>query len=159
MPTSKLDSLIDHLDDLRRWCRRRSRDSHLADDVAQETALIALTHLDTLRDPDRVRGWLYRVAQRRMADEIRRRRAERPLTYEPLAPPPKPARDRGRAAEVRRSLRKLPLFLRRPMRMHYLKGQPIGEIAKTLDTTVNGVKARLYRGRRMLREVVVPPCR
>ena len=56
-------------------------------------------------------------------------------------------------------LRKLPLFLRRPMRMHHLKGQPIGEIAKTLDTTVNGIKARLYRGRRMLREVVVPRCR
>ena len=152
MPTSTLDALIEHLEDLRRWCRRRSRDVHLADDVAQETALIALTRLSTLRDPDRVRGWLFRVAQRRMADEVRRRRALLPLTHEPPAPPPYQPADRSRAAAVRRALRTLPLFLRRPMRMHYLKGQPIREIAATLDTTVNGIKARLYRARRLLRE-------
>ena len=152
MPASTLDSLIAHLEDLRRWCRRRSRDSHLAEDVAQETVLIALTRLATLRDPNRVRGWLFRVAQRRMADEMRRRRVELPLTCEPAAPAPTPPPDRSRAVAVRQALRRLPPFLRRPVRMHYLKGQPIREIALELETTVNGVKARLYRARRMLRE-------
>jgi len=152
VPTSTLDALIEHLEDVRRWCRRRSRDVHLADDVAQETALIALTRLSTLRDPDRVRGWLFRVAQRRMADEVRRRRALLPLTHEPPAPLPYQPVDRSRATAVRRALRTLPLFLRRPMRMHYLKGQPIREIAATLDTTINGIKARLYRARRLLRD-------
>lgn len=152
MPTSTLDALIEHLEDLRRWCRRRSKDSHLAEDVAQETVLIALTHLASLRDPDRLRGWLFRVAQRRLADAVRRRRVELPLTYDPPAPPPSNGADRRQLAAVVRALRRLPLFLRRPVRMHYLKGRPIREIARELDTTVNGVKARLYRARRLLRK-------
>ena len=152
MSASTLDSLIEHLEELRRWCRRRSRDSHLADDVAQETVLIALTNIHSLRDPDRLRAWLFRVAQRRMADAVRRRPVVLPLTCDPPAPPPSSAADRNRAAAVVRALRRLPLFLRRPMRMHYLNGRPIREIARQLDTTVNGVKARLYRARRLLRE-------
>ena len=71
--------LLVHFEDVRAWCRQRCADPHLADDVAQETALTALEHLADIRDPARIRGWLFRVAQRRLADETRRRRGELPL--------------------------------------------------------------------------------
>jgi RNA polymerase sigma-70 factor (ECF subfamily) len=148
------DDLLDHLEDLRRWCRQRSADPHLAEDIAQETILTALTHLDSIRDRARLRGWLFRVAQRRLADEARRRRGELQLTVEPTAPPAPPGEpvNGDQAAEVRRALRRLPVFLRRPVRLHYLQGRPLREVARSLKTTVNGVKARLYRARRILRE-------
>lgn len=155
MAASPHDNLLKHLEDLRAWCRRRNRDVHLADDAVQEAALAALIHFSTLHNPERIRGWLFRVAQRRMADEVRRRRLETPLLTEPQAPCTNGESDRRRALRVRRALRKLPRFLRRPVRMHYLKGQPLRDVAASLDTTVNGIKARLYRARRMLREEVM----
>jgi len=151
-PQVEPDALLEHFDDLRKWCRRRCVDPHLADDVAQETALTALRHLERLRDPTRIRGWLFRIAQRRLAD-AHRHRGELPLTIDPpAAEPPGALFDRGKVTRVRRALRRLPLFLRRPVRLHYLHGQPLREVAMALGTTVNGVKARLYRARRLLRE-------
>ena len=73
-------AVVEHLEDVRAWCLIRSGDPHLAEDIMQETALAALRQLPTLRDPDRLRGWLFRIAQRRLADAARTRPVEVPLT-------------------------------------------------------------------------------
>ncbi|MHC4135586.1 MAG: RNA polymerase sigma factor [Planctomycetota bacterium] len=145
---------MEHLDDVRTWCLIRSGDPHLAEDVMQETALAALRQLPTLRDPGRLRGWLFRIAQRRLADAARARPVEVPLTVEPPAPAAEgpPCADARKLRLARRAVRRLPLFLRKPVRMHYLQGRPLREVAHRLETTVNGVKARLYRARRLMRE-------
>jgi RNA polymerase sigma-70 factor (ECF subfamily) len=154
-PAPSPTEVLDHLDDLARWCRRQSRDSHLAEDIVQETALAALLRIHTVRDRRHLRGWLFRVAQRRFADAHRSCRGELPLTKEPYAPDPddsgNPDLERHARLRVRRLLRRLPLTLRRPMRMHYLEGHPLREVAGRLGTTVNGIKSRLYRARRILR--------
>jgi len=158
MPTSARDAnaneMVEHLDDVRAWCLIRSGDPHLAEDVMQETALAALRQLPTLRDPGRLRGWLFRIAQRRLADAARTRPVEVPLTVEPQAPAAEgpPRMDARKLRLARRAVRRLPLFLRKPVRLHYLQGRPLREVAHRLDTTVNGVKARLYRARRLMRE-------
>lgn len=147
-------ALVEHLDDVREWCLIRSGDPHLAEDIMQETALAALRQLPTLRDPGRLRGWLFRIAQRRLADAARTRSLEVPLMVEPPAPAADgpPGTDTGKLRLARRAVRRLPLFLRKPVRLHYLQGRPLREVAHRLDTTVNGVKARLYRARRLMRE-------
>lgn len=147
-------AVVEHLDDVREWCLVRSGDPHLAEDVMQETALAALRRLPTLRDPGRLRGWLFRIAQRRLADAARSRPAEVPLMVEPPAPAAEgpPRADARKLRLARRAVRRLPLFLRKPVRLHYLQGRPLREVAHRLDTTVNGVKARLYRARRLMRE-------
>ncbi|MFQ5844476.1 MAG: RNA polymerase sigma factor [Planctomycetota bacterium] len=147
--------ILDHLDDLARWCRRQCGDSHLAEDVAQEAALAALVGIHTVRDRRHLRGWLFRVAQRRFADAYRGWRGDLPLTREPPAPDPddrrSPELERRIRRRVRRLLRRLPLRLRRPMRMHYLEGHPLRVVASRLGTTVNAIKSRLYRARQLLR--------
>ncbi|MHC4973762.1 MAG: RNA polymerase sigma factor [Planctomycetota bacterium] len=147
-------AVVEHLEDVRAWCLIRSGDPHLAEDIMQETALAALRQLPTLRDPERLRGWLFRIAQRRLADAARTRPVEVPLTVEPPAPAADgpPCTDAQKLRLARRAMRRLPLFLRKPVRLHYLQGRPLREVAHRLDTTVNGVKARLYRARRLMRE-------
>jgi RNA polymerase sigma-70 factor (ECF subfamily) len=139
------------LADLRRWCARRSGDPHLADDAVQETALHALRQMPFLREPERMRGWLFRILQRRLADLSRDRPPWLSLTIDPVASRP-PGPDPEVLRLIRRAMRTLPACLRKPVRLHYLEGRPIREVAASLHTTVNGVKARLYRARRILRE-------
>lgn len=147
---SRDESLLRHLDALRRWCSRRSGDPDLVDDVLQETALHALRHLPLLREPERMRGWLFRIMQRRLAELSRDRLPWLPLTTEPVVPP-RVVPDPKALRLIRRALRNLPARLRKPVRLHYLEGQPIREVAASLRTSVNSVKARLYRARRKLR--------
>lgn len=147
--------LLGQLDAVSAWVHRRTRDIHLAEDIVQDTALIAITRGDSLREPERFRAWLFRVAQRRMADQRRRRAREEPLGAEPLSPAT--GADAGAEADrlrrrVLAALRELPDFLRRPIRLHYLKGQSLREIAARLETSVSSVKTRLYRARKALRD-------
>lgn len=150
-PSPRHESLVRHLDALRRWCMRKSSDPDLVDDVLQETALHALRRMPMLREPDRMRGWLFRIMQRRLAELSRERTPWLSLTVEPVVtsradPGPETLR------LIRRALRSLPACLRKPVRLYYLQGQPIRDVAASLHTSVNGVKARLYRARRKLRE-------
>jgi len=151
-PSTPHDALLRYLAELRRWCVRRSGDPDLADDVVQETALHALRRMPSLREPERMRGWLFRIMQRRLADESRARPPWLSLTIEPEAPLPRVLPDPDTRRLLERALRRLPVCLRKPVRLHYLQGRPLREVAASLDTTVNGVKARLYRARRILRD-------
>jgi len=44
-----------------------------ADDLTQGTFLRAYSHRDSLRDPNAIRGWLYRIATRVCLDHLRQR--------------------------------------------------------------------------------------
>lgn len=155
LPPSTPAQVLEHVEDLSRWCRKRSSDFHLAEDVVQQTVLDALRSLAHVRHPRHLRGWMFRVAQRRFVDAHRSTHGELQLTTEPAAPERCDAVDKLRReeaqTEVRRLMRRLPVFLRLPMRLHYLKGYPLREVAARLGSTVNGIKSRLYRARRILR--------
>lgn len=155
IPLPPQEPLLRYLAELRRWCVRRSGDPNLADDVIQETALHALRQMPCLREPERMRGWLFRIMKRRMADIVRDRPPWLPLTFDPAAPLPRVLPDPDTLRLIDRALRRLPPCLRKPVRLHYLKGRPLRDVAASLHTTVNGVKARLYRARRILREETI----
>ncbi|MCZ6573183.1 MAG: RNA polymerase sigma factor [Planctomycetota bacterium] len=153
-PPSTPAQVLEHVEDLSRWCRKKSADRHLAEDVVQQTVLEALRALARVQYPRHLRGWMFRVAQRRFVDAHRLSRGELPLTCEPPAPDRNGAdavRREEAQLEVSRLLRRLPVFLRKPVRLHYLKGYPLREVAARLGSTVNGIKSRLYRARRLLR--------
>lgn len=114
--------------------------------------LTALSRLPELRDPDRLGGWLFRIAERRLIDAHRRPLSpELPLVVEPVVPERIPF-ERRRHEGVYSAVRQLPRSLRRAVRLHYLQGMPLPDVAVTLGTTVGGVKSRLYRARRLIRE-------
>lgn len=77
--TSEMQALVDHAAWVRQLARQLVRDTHLADDLAQETCLAALVHRPAT---DRsLRGWLATVLrnlirQRRRGDDRRGRREE-----------------------------------------------------------------------------------
>ena len=63
------------------------------------------------------------------------------------------ATDRGQAAAVKVAamLARLPEFLSTPVVKHYLEGKPLRVVARELDSSINSIKSRLYRARRIMR--------
>ena len=129
-----------------------------SEDAAQEAFLTAWRKMDTLREPERLRSWLCRIARNAALAQLRRRRGgheelesasgvadESPLPDEGTA-------TREEAALVREALSKLPEQYRLPLVLYYREGQSVRMVAETLELTEDAVKQRLVRGREMLRE-------
>lgn len=154
MTTPAARDLVAHLDDLQRWARQRTADPHLAEDLVQETMVQALARLPELRDENKLGGWLFRIAERRLIDSYRRARlVELPLLADPAIPAPDDfVREPPRLEMLRVAVRRLPPTLRKAVRLHYLEERSVADVAQALGTTISGVKSRLYRARRRMRE-------
>ena len=140
-----------------------------AEDLTQDAFLRAYAHRDSLRDPNAVRGWLYRIATRVCLDRLRQRRVPASLDGEEGAPPadsvasPSPsaleiAEREETGACVQRCLDFLSDSYRAVILLHEAHSLTAAEIAELLGESVGTVKIRLHRARRKLQEIMQIGC-
>jgi RNA polymerase sigma-70 factor, ECF subfamily len=145
------------------------KDPAEAEDLIQDTFLRAYRHGDSLRDPEAVRGWLYRIATHVCLDRLRQRKPLVSLDSEDdedcVAPPvsesPSPLEISERketGACVQRCLDFLPDKYRAVILLHEAHSLTAPEIADLLGVPVTTVKIRLYRARRKLHQVMECGC-
>lgn len=133
----------------------RTGDPEVARDVAQEAFELALRHLDQLRNPEALPGWLRTIAINCCRQHMRRGR-ERPVGL--VVRPEEECEDVHRFAvrremmrQVRRALQSLPENNRLALIMHVLHGLSYQDIATSLGVPVTTVEGRIHRARRELR--------
>jgi RNA polymerase sigma factor (sigma-70 family) len=137
-------------------CRRVLQDEHDAEDAFQATFLVFSRKAGSIRWHESVKHWLYEVAYR-VAVRARGNRARRRAREREIATRPEPA-SRGEVSwrEVQlaldEELHRLPAKYRTPLLLCYLEGQTQEEAARQLGCSPNGIRARLWRGRDLLRE-------
>jgi RNA polymerase sigma factor (sigma-70 family) len=139
-------------------CRRVLRDPDAADDAFQATFLLLVRKARSLRRPDALGPWLYRVA-RRTALKTRtllasRRARERPLVDRPVAP----ADDlvwRDLRPVLDDLIARLPAKERGPVVLCDLEGLTQAEAARQLGCPPGTVATRLTRARQRLRARLV----
>ncbi len=109
-----------------------------ADDVVQETFVIALDELEDLRDPRAFRGWLLQIAVRRTHRRFRRRKLMRALgldrsapdrTFAMMAAPGLGPDARAELALIDARIGKLPVSLRTAWVLRRVDGRPLAEVA------------------------------
>jgi RNA polymerase sigma-70 factor (ECF subfamily) len=133
-----------------------------AEEVAQETLMLVFQNLDQLRDPARIRPWVYRIA--RNACLMQRRKSvfapteEISLDAGPLeapddAPPPDLTLLQSELrAVLDRVILELPPSLRPVVLLRELEELSTEETAQILDLSQDVVKTRLHRGRQAMRQ-------
>ncbi|MFN8070240.1 MAG: sigma-70 family RNA polymerase sigma factor [Mycobacterium sp.] len=82
-----------YADRLHDFCIGMLRDRNAAADCVQDTFCTAATRLDSLRDPDKLRPWLYAIARNEALRCIRARRREQPSDELPEATSSEPGPD------------------------------------------------------------------
>lgn len=82
-----------YADRLHDFCIGMLRDRNAAADCVQDTFCTAATRLDSLRDPDKLRPWLYAIARNEALRCIRARRREQPSDELPDATSSEPGPD------------------------------------------------------------------
>jgi RNA polymerase sigma-70 factor, ECF subfamily len=153
---------------LHAFIARRVDSPEVADDLTQEVLLRLLTHDDgRVKDPT---AWLYRVARNVIIDHYRTRgsrRQDRPFAGDltPAGPAEEPFADDPQAAqrELASCLGPLVDQLAEPYRSAVsavdLGGQTQTEVAQAVGLSVSGMKSRVQRGRRQLRQLLTDCCR
>jgi RNA polymerase sigma-70 factor (ECF subfamily) len=131
--------------------RRHARHPDDAEDIAQEALIRAWTHRDSLRDRDRLAGWLARIVRNEAARDASRRRPE-----PTLADPHAAADDEGISAvagraDLGRCLRRLEADERLLLHLRYAQDLTQATIARSLNLPEGTVKVRLHRARGKLR--------
>jgi RNA polymerase sigma-70 factor, ECF subfamily len=170
-PTELTGARDDPLDAVRArlhaFLARRVESPEVADDLTQDVLLRLLQHRDTaVENPT---AWLYRVARNVLIDHYRTRAGQWRLTSgdpatatalaeEPFADDPQAAQ-----RELAGCLRSLVDQLAEPYRSAVtavdLDGQTQTDVARRLGLSVSGMKSRVQRGRRQLRELLTECCR
>jgi RNA polymerase sigma-70 factor (ECF subfamily) len=123
-----------------------------AEDLAQQTFLIAQQKLHQLRETERATGWLFAIARTSYLKSLAKRF---PATGDgDLADTPAPCREilEIDSQELQQVLAELPAELRLTLTMFYFEELSYKEIADELEIPIGTVMSRLSRAKQKLRE-------
>jgi RNA polymerase sigma-70 factor (ECF subfamily) len=139
--------------DVYRFLLRRTRNHCDAEELTQQVFVDATAAFSRSDPPRSMRAWLYAVAERRLVDELRRRKH---VPAPDDVPGPEVGDDVG-YTDLEAAVRRLPELQRRVLVMKVLEGRSYREIAGTLHCNEAACKMRLARALRRLRaELGVP---
>jgi RNA polymerase sigma-70 factor (ECF subfamily) len=132
-----------------------THNSHLADDLVQQTLCKALGNQKQLRDPGAAEAWLFRILSNCLKDYHRAKREV--LTDEELVivnnrTPEHETEEQQLVRTVRSAVAKLPLAQCQVITLIDLEGFTYASVSEILEIPVGTVMSRLCRGRRALRE-------
>ncbi len=134
------------------------RDKHAVDDILQDVFLKAHTSLHTVKTPGNIKSWLFRITANTIADHYRSQKPWTQLLEEPAAA----ESERDYVAELATCLQpliaELPEIYRSALMLSEIEELPQKEVAKRLGISLSAAKARVRRGREILRRRVLDCC-
>ncbi|GMU64264.1 MAG: ECF RNA polymerase sigma factor SigR [Acidobacteriota bacterium] len=160
------------LDSLYNTAYRLARNSEDAEDLVQETYLKAYRSFDQFTPGTNLKAWMFRILKNAFINEYRKRQAVpqesdfaeieesleshlRPEAAGQIKDPEQVALEGALDEDVQRALDELPPDYRMAVVLADLEGFSYKEIADILEIPVGTVMSRLYRGRKLLEEVLL----
>jgi RNA polymerase sigma-70 factor (ECF subfamily) len=144
-----------HARSLLRFALRLTRNSYAAEDLVQETLLLAWRGFRQFQTGTNVRAWLYRILMNAFLAQDRKERASLPtlvLTPEAGAVP----NSSSDTLEVIQALNRLSVDQRTVLLLAVVEGFTCREIAEILTVPIGTVMSRLSRARESMRELLSP---
>ncbi len=147
----------DHLEAVYRYAYRLSGSQELAEELTQQTFLLACDRCGQLRRPGRARAWLLSIVRNCYWQQLRRRQREPQCVPEELYEqwPQHVAEETDWDAErLQQALDSLPASYRVVLLMHYFEQASYREIARRLNIPLGTVMSRLSRAKARLRSLL-----
>jgi len=152
---------------------RMVRDREVAEDLAQDSFIKVLNHIDKYRPEVKLSSWLFKIANNVAIDHLRKRQidtisidgsphamtaAEIEATSFDVVARQESALDEMEARElgtaIERAIQSLRPEYRACIMLRHVEGRSYEEIAATLDLPLGTVKTYIHRARHQLREAL-----
>jgi RNA polymerase sigma-70 factor (ECF subfamily) len=129
-----------------------------AEDVAQESLLLAFKALPGIEEPRRFAAWLSAITRHRALrfsksedKHVSKRVALDEALLEKIEALAKPVADKERDEAMIAALDSLPADYAMPLRLHFLDDMPLKRIAAFMGVPLSTVKWRIHHGKKLLR--------
>lgn len=149
---------LPHMSYIFKIAYRMSRSRATAEDLTQETFIIAMQKFDQLKDPAKCKSWLFVILRNLYLGMVEKTRNKYFLDFDDMSYGLADDSDRverqwreGFSDEVQHQLDRLDEKYRRPLEMAVLGEYSYKEIASALDIPIGTVMSRIARGKIFMR--------
>ncbi|HEV2835721.1 MAG TPA: RNA polymerase sigma factor [Pyrinomonadaceae bacterium] len=132
-----------------------------AEDVAQDSLLLAFKALPGIEEPRKFPAWLSAITRHRAlrfskseTAQLSKRVALDEALLETIEALARPLAEKERDEEMIKALDSLPSDYAMPLRLRFLDEMPLKRIAAFMGVPLSTVKWRIHHGKRLLREKV-----
>lgn len=142
-----------HADSMYRVAFRLTGDRERADEIVQETFIGAWKGIRGLKEPDKIKNWLFGILRNQFYQSIQRnkRMLKTEALQDPVAPDLNPT---DLQEQVQLALAELDEEQRLPILLVSMEGWSTEEAAEMLGIAKGTVLSRLHRGRQRLKEIL-----
>jgi RNA polymerase sigma-70 factor, ECF subfamily len=148
------DLLQPHLTSLNRFARQKLRSESEAEDVVQQSVLLAFSHLRQFRREAGFNTWLRAIALNEVLRLLQQRTVAHVPLLESLADPASSphvqCEQSERAERLHKAITRLPEKYRLMIEFRDLRELSIDETARSLSLTSSAVRTRHHRARKLL---------
>jgi len=142
---------------------RQTRDNEEANDLAQDVFLKIYKNLRSYTPEFKFSTWVMRITGNYIIDQHRKKKAET-VPFEPhmaeganMATEPSPEAEylrREQTERINKILEDLPEMYRVPVVLYHQQDMSYQEISETIGEPLSKVKNRIFRGRKLLKEML-----
>ena len=152
----------EHRIELYRFVLRRVRDEASAEDIVHDVLVKAYSRQRTLKEPSKLRPWLYQITRNAIVDYYRSQKPAQAVPDDFVREDTNKEDDHAQKELARclvPLLNELPDLYRQALRLAEFEGATQREVASQLGLSLSGAKSRVQRGRKMLLGVLLKCCR
>ncbi|MFG6687123.1 sigma-70 family RNA polymerase sigma factor [Mariniflexile sp. HNIBRBA6329] len=143
--------------DIKYFILSKVKDAVVADDLLQETFIKVHTKLDTLKDADKLKSWLFAIARYTVLDYFRNNNityevSEVDMTFDDQK------LEHTKEDCLRGIIKSLPKKYRDPLFLSDIKGIKQTQISEQLHLPLPTVKSQIQRGRKLIAQGFMDCC-
>ncbi|XMO85482.1 sigma-70 family RNA polymerase sigma factor [Algibacter sp. AS12] len=146
-----------HANDIKYFTLSKVKDTAIADDLVQETFIKVHTKLNTLKDDNKMKSWLFSIARHAVLDYFKSKKLVYETTDEDFIFEEQKL-EHSEADCLRGIIKSLPKKYRDPLFLSDIKGLKQQEVAEQLHLPLPTVKSQIQRGRKLIAQGFVDCC-
>lgn len=145
-----------HLD-VKRFIYSKIKNEHIADDVLQETFIKIHTKLDSLKDPNKLKSWVFSIARNTMYDHLKQNDISVDID-ELQVEADEIMSEHTEKDCLHGIIKRLPKKYRDPLFLSDIKGVKQADIATQLKLALPTAKSRIQRARKLISKGYIDCC-
>jgi RNA polymerase sigma-70 factor, ECF subfamily len=144
---------------LKRFILKHVQDEPSAEDILQDVFLKVHTHIGSLRESDKLQGWIYQIARNAITDYYRTHKFTPDLSEEAFVPED-PFDDvvSDLLPFVKKLVDSLPHDYRQALLLTEYEGLTQRQLSERLGISISGAKSRVQRAREKVKQMLLNCC-